>query len=177
MDWLDRLSSAAIVGLALVTISMLANHRMTISAANNPGEGGDDENNRHALQMELDKETYQEVKSQMDQGLYEGAMAKLQGVMKQYPENPRSYVYLAKLDLAEGKLGDAIHSYRRAVEMEPDYVDKEAPLFIGDQIKKVVVEGREKFGREKALRPKDEDVGKALEDVYYLQSRLAGGCE
>jgi len=41
----------------------------------------------------------------------------------------------------------------------------------------VVTEGREKFGREKSLKPKDKNVRKALEDVYYLQRRLAGGCE
>ena len=67
--------------------------------------------------------------------------------------------------------------YRRAVEMEPDYVDERTPLFIGKDLKAVVEEGREKFGREKALKPNDEDVKQTLEDVYYLQRRLAGGCE
>jgi tetratricopeptide (TPR) repeat protein len=104
-------------------------------------------------------------------------MAGLRDVIDKYPERPRSYVYLAQLYLAQGKLGDAIHNYRQAVEMEPDYVDERTPLFIGDKIKDLVTEGREKFAREKALKPKDKGVKLALKDVYYLQSRLAGGCE
>ncbi len=97
--------------------------------------------------------------------------------MKEHPEKSLSYVYLAQLYLKQGKLRDAIHGYRLAVEMEPDYVDERTPLFIGDEIKELVTEGREKFSREKALKPKDKEVRKALKDVYYLQSRLAGGCE
>jgi hypothetical protein len=45
------------------------------------------------------------------------------------------------------------------------------------KIKKLVTEGRKKFGREKTLRPKDKEVRKTINDIYYLQSRLAGGCE
>ena len=101
MDWLDKLSIAAIVGIALATVGMLANHSITTSAANNPGEGANSEKNRQALEMELDKQIYQEVNSHMDQGLYHEAMARLQGIMKQYPEKPLSYVYLARLQLEE----------------------------------------------------------------------------
>ena len=82
-----------------------------------------------------------------------------------------------RIDLEQGELRETIHNYRRAVEMEADYVDERTPLFIGNEIKKLVTEGREKFSREKALKPKDKEVRKALKDVYYLQSRLAGGCE
>ena len=127
--------------------------------------------------METDKKIYQEVASYKEQGLYTEAMAKLEDIRKKYPEKPMSYVYLAQLYLEQGRLADGIHNYRRAVEMEPDYVDERTPLFIGDKIKGLVTEGREKFGREKALKPKDKEVRKALRDIYYLQSRLAGGCE
>ena len=96
---------------------------------------------------------------------------------KTHPENPFTYVYLARFHLKEGRLGKSIQNYRRAIEMEPDYVDERTPLFIGDEIGELVVEGREKFGREKALKPKDKEVRRTLKDVYYIQSRLAGGCE
>ncbi len=104
-------------------------------------------------------------------------MAKLKEIIKKYPENSLSYVYMAQLYLKQGELGDTIHNYRQAVEMEPDYVDERTPRFIGDEIKELVTEGREKFGREKELRPNDKEVRKALKDIYYLQGRLAGGCE
>jgi tetratricopeptide (TPR) repeat protein len=144
---------------------------------NNPSSEAEGGKNSYALQIEMDKKIYKEVASYQKQGLYSEAVTKLEDVMKKYPQRPRSHVYMAQLYLKQGELADAIHDYRRAVEMEPDYVDERTPLFIGDEIKEVVEEGREKFGREKALKPKDKKVSKALKDVYYLQSRLAGGCE
>ena len=176
MDWLDKLSIAAITGITLITIGMLANQQIVKRRQNNPG-AAKEEKNPYSLQMEINKKIYQEYVSYKKQGLHAEAMAELKNIVKKYPEKPMSYVYMAQLFLKQGKMGDSIHYYRRAVEMEPDYVDQRTPLFIGDEIKELVEEGREKFGREKALKPKDNVVKKALQDVYYLQSRLAGGCE
>ena len=177
MDWLDKLSIAAIAGLTLITVGMLANQEIVKRRQENPGVVAKEEKGSYILQMEIDKKLYQEVTSYKKQGLHTKAMAKLKDIMKRYPEKSLSYVYLAQLYLEQGELADSIHNYRRAVEMEPDYVDERTPLFIGDKIKELVTEGREKLGREKALKPKDREVRKALKDVYYLQSRLAGGCE
>lgn len=177
MDWLDKLSIAGIAVITLMTVGMLTDQEMTKRRHNNPGTEAKNEESSYASQMEADKKIYQEVASYKEQGLYTEAMAKLEDIMKRYPEKPLSYVYLAQLYLEQGRLADGIHYYRRAVDMEPDYVDERTPLFIGDKIKELVIEGREKFGREKALKPKDKKVRKALEDIYYLQSRVAGGCE
>jgi tetratricopeptide (TPR) repeat protein len=177
MDWLDKLSIAAIVAITVITVGMLADQEMTIRRHDNPGTEAKNEKSSYALQMETDKKIYQEIASYKEQGLYTEAMAKLEDIRKKYPEKPMSYVYLAQLYLEQGRLADGIHNYRRAVEMEPDYVDERTPLFIGDKIKELVIEGREKFGREKALKPKDKKVMKTLKDIYYLQSRVAGGCE
>jgi len=177
MDWLDKLSIAAITGLTLITVGMLVNHEITKTPHRNPGTAAKEQKDSYTLQMEIDKKIYQGVISYKKKGLYAEAMAELRDVIERYPEKPRSYVYLAQLYLEQGRLGDAIHNYRRAVEMEPDYVDERTPLFIGDKLKELVTEGREKFAREKALKPKDKRVKMALKDVYFLQSRLAGGCE
>ena len=177
MDWLDKLSLVAIAGFALITPGMLGNQEITKRRQHNPRTEAKEEKNSYALQMEIDKKIYHEVTSFKEQGLYTEAMAKLKDIMKRYPEKSLSYIYLAQLDVKQGRLGDGIHNYRRAVEMQPDYADGKTPLFIGDKIKELVTEGREKFGREKQLKPKDKKVRKALKDVYYLQSRLAGGCE
>jgi tetratricopeptide (TPR) repeat protein len=178
MDRLDKISIAAITVLAMTTIGMLSNREISKRQhGNNPGTESEGGKNSYALQIEMDKKIYQEVASYQKQGLHAEAMAKLEDVMKKYPQRPRSHVYMAQLHLKQGELAMAIHEYRRAVEMEPDYVDERTPLFIGNEIKELVVEAREKFGREKKLRPQDKTVKIALNDVYYLQSRLAGGCE
>ncbi len=177
MDWLQRLSIVAIAALALITMGMVVNQEIDekrhSSSRAMAGAGADS----YALQVEMDKKIYQDVTSDMKQGLYAEAMAKIKGIMEEHPEKPMSFVYLAQLNLKEGKLGECIQNYRRAVEMEPDFVDERTPLFIGDEIKEPVTEGIEKFKREKALKPNDEEVKKTLKDVYYLQRRLSGGCE
>ena len=177
MDRLDKISVAAIAVFTLIIVGMLVNNGITKTQAHNPSPAAKGQQDSYALQMEMDKKIYQEVISYKNKGLHAEAMAELEDVIDKYPERPRSYVYLAQFYLEQGKLGDAIHNYRQAVEMEPDYVDERTPLFIGDKIKVLVTEGREKFAREKALKPKDKGVKLALKDIYYLQSRLAGGCE
>jgi hypothetical protein len=50
-------------------------------------------------------------------------------------------------------------------------------MFIGHEINGLVTESLEKFGREVKLKPNDKEVRNTLEDLYYLQRRLKGGCE
>jgi len=176
VDWTDKLSVAAILGLTVITLGMLGNHEIAKKRDDNPGLLLED-GAAYAAQIEADKKIYKEVVSYNEQGLYSEAMTSLKAIIERYPDKPLSYVHLARLDLKQGELADSIQSYRRAVEMEPDYVDERARLFMGQEIKKVVKEGIEKLQREQALRPKDKRIKEALKDVYYLQRRLAGGCE
>ena len=135
------------------------------------------ENAAYAAQIEADKKIYEAVTSAIEKGLYGEAETKLEGIMQKHPNKPLSYIYLAQLDLKQGRLGDSVHNYRLAVEMQPDFVDKKALLYQGEAITKVVKEGTDKFQREQKLKPDDKNVKQALKDVFYLQRRLAGGCE
>jgi tetratricopeptide (TPR) repeat protein len=177
MDWLDKLSIVAIVIISVTAIVMLADQALVKRHNNNPGSETEEKSNPYALKEEANKQIYGEVTSYMGKGLYGEAMSKLEDIVKMYPDNPQSYVYLARVHLKQGRLGESLRNYRIAVEMEPDYVDERTPLFIGDEIEDLVEEGREKFGREKDLKPEDEEVRKTLKDIYYIQRRLAGGCE
>jgi tetratricopeptide (TPR) repeat protein len=177
VDWLDKLSIAAIAGIAVVTIGMLASHELMERRQHNPGGEAKTEESPYALQMEEDARLFAEVRTLEEQGRYQEAMAEVKGIMENYPEKPTSYVYLGRMHFKQGELAQSIAYYRQAVEMEPDYVDERTPLFIGEEIKEIVEEGREKFGREKELKPDDQQVRDALKHIYYLQSRLAGGCE
>ena len=177
MDWLDRLSIAAIAAIAVITIGMLANQALMQREEENPGEEAKGGKSSYALQMEEDNKLFKEVRAFQEQGDYQEAMAQAKDIMKSYPKKSMPYVYLARLHFKQGELRETIINYRLAVEMEPDYVDERTPLFLGEEIKQIVEEGREKFGREKVLKPEDSQVRNTLKDIYYLQSRLAGGCE
>ena len=177
MDYLDKISIVAIAVLIIVAGWMLRNERINEGRSTNPGVTGESEGDSYATQMETNKKIYAAVTSYQDKGLHDEAIVELNRIVKTHPENSLSYVYLAESYLAEGRLLDAIRNYRRAVEMNPDYVDRRTPAYIGDELKKLVTEGVPKLERERKLKPEDEDVKQGLKDVYYLQRRLSGGCE
>ena len=178
MDWLDKFNITVIALISLITIGMVANQEIMKRSQGDPDAQRKAEKAQYyAMQKEINAKIYKDVVSLKEQGLYEESMAKLQEVMKANPVNSQSFVYMAQLSVARGKLADAIHNYRQAVEKEPDYVDKRTPLFIGPDIKKQVTEGLVLFGREKMLKPNDKEVKVVLQNLYYLQRRLLGGCE
>jgi len=176
MDWLDKLSITTIAALAFITVAMIAQSEM---ANRKQGDSKDGPTGKAAFEKkkERNQRIYQELLGEMEKGDLAQAKESLEGIMTKYPNNAQSYVYLAQIDLKKGKLGEAIQDYRKAVEMDPDLVDERTPFFIGDKLENIVNEGTEKFKREKELKPGDEIVDKVLKDVYYLQRRLAGGCE
>ena len=177
MDRFDKFNITILVLISLITIGMLVNQEIIKRRQGVPGAEAAEMARYYAEQMALNAKIYQEVISLKEQGLNDEAMTKLQEVMKTYPGKPQSYVYLAQLSLKSGKLADTIHNYRLAVENDLDYLDKKTPLFIGHEVKELVKESLPKFGREKKLKPNDETVRDVLTDLYYLQRRLAGGCE
>jgi tetratricopeptide (TPR) repeat protein len=177
MDRFDKFNITLIVLISLITIGMLVNQEIIQSRQGNDEAAAAEKARYYAEQMALNAKIYQEVTSLMDQGLNDDAMTKLQEVMKTYPGRGQSYVYIAQLSFKSGKLADTIHNYRLAVEKDPDFLDKKTPLFIGHEINGLVTESLEKFGREVKLKPNDKEVRNTLEDLYYLQRRLKGGCE
>ena len=177
MDRFDKFNIAILVLISLITIGMLVNQEIIKRRSGYHEAAAAEKARYYTEQMALNATIYQEVISLKEQELYDEAMTKLQEVMKTYPGKPQSYVYMAQLSLKSGKLADTIHNYRLAVEKESDFMDKKTPLFIGHEIKELVTESLPKFGREKKLKPKDKAVRNALKDLYYLQRRLAGGCE
>ena len=177
MDRFDKLNIALIAIISLITIGMLANQEIIKRRLGLDEAAAAERARYYAEQMALNAKIYQEVISLKEEEHYDEAMTKLEDVMKTYPGRAQSYVYKAQLSLKSGKLGDTIHNYRLAVENDLDYLDKKTPLFIGHEIKGLVKESLEKFGREVKLKPNDEEVRNTLKDLYYLQRILAGGCE
>jgi tetratricopeptide (TPR) repeat protein len=177
MDRFDKFNITVIALISLITIGMLANQEIIKRRLGLDEAAAAERALYYAEQMALNAKIYQDVISLKEQELYDEAMTKLQEVMKAYPGKAQSYVYLAQLSLESGKLADSIHNYRLAVENDPDYMDKKTPMFIGHEVKELVKESLPKFGREKKLKPKDKEVRNTLEDLYYLQRVLAGGCE
>jgi len=178
MDMIHKLTIAVLVLLTAVTLAMLVQHQ--VSTQRLPGTAANrkvDLKKSYELIIAKNAEIYGDVVELSQQKQFSPAMEKLQEIIAVHPENSMSSVYLAQLQYNQGQIAAAIHSYRIAVDSEPDYVDKKTPLFIGDKIMALITEARGKLKREKKLKPNDKAIDLALEDVYYLQRRIAGGCE
>ncbi|MEW6088227.1 MAG: hypothetical protein AB1498_07975 [bacterium] len=71
----------------------------------------------------------------------------------------------------------AISEYRRAVEIEPDYIDERTGLFLGDEIKDVIKKTIFELTGEEKKTPADKIIRQGLKDAYYLRRRFGRGCE
>lgn len=179
MDWLDKIGIAIISVLSLVTVGMLTNHEI---ATYQQGDNAVSPENGHEIEetrtVEFDPKIYAEVEELQKKGLYTEALAKLETIVAGYPRYSKSYVYMARLNINLGDIKKALQGYRTAVEMEPGYVDKKnEKLFIGRDIKKLVTESQRKIEQEVESGSGGKEAKKALKNIYYLQRRLAGGCE
>ncbi len=178
MDRIHKLTVAAIVALTLVSTAMLVQHEIIRQKQiEMQGDRKEAFIKKYKLKIAKNAKIYKDVTALLEEKKLSEAMTQLEKVMEENPDNPQSLVYKAQIQTAFGKLAEPIHTYRQAVLAEPDYIDKKTPLFIGHQIMKLILEARGKLNRELKLKPGDRLIRIAIEDIYYLQRRLAGGCE
>ena len=178
MDWIHRITVAALSTLVLITGWMLVQHEMTRreAAASLPDTA--QLLKRHYDRIIADNaRIYAEVIRLQEAGDYQDALDKLEELSRSSGNSAWGYILEARLENKIGHLARAIHAYRRAVEKDPDYVDKNTPLFAGSEIMDIITLSRGKLNRERKLRPGDQTIKTAINDIYYLQRRIAGGCE
>lgn len=178
MDLINKLTIAALVALTVITTSMLIQNHISVSRAR--GAAANPQLDMEKAYRELiarNTVLYAGVEQSIQEKKYEQAEKQLLEIETSNPDNSQSLIYRAKMQFAQGQIAKAIHNYRLAVNETPDYVDKKTPLFIGNKIMDIISEARSMLLREKKLKPGDKSISIALEDIYYLQRRIAGGCE
>ena len=92
------------------------------------------------------------------------------------PKESFGYMYLGQGYRLKEDYPNSLSNYRKAVEMNPDFVDKTSPDKIGKKylmplVRKVVV-----LARTPSFKKLD-NYKATLKNLYYLQRRMAGGCE
>jgi predicted Zn-dependent protease len=177
MPLIHKFTIAALAVLVTVTAAMLVQHNLSVASV--PATDGPDVLQQKAFDefIARNREMFGNTDALITARNFDQALEKIEQIRQQHPDNPQVFVYLARVRYAQGRIADAVTNYRRAVEMEPGYTDKTTPLYIGDRINELLPEARTKLNREKKLKPGDASIRAGLEDVYYLQRRIAGGCE
>jgi predicted Zn-dependent protease len=125
----------------------------------------------------LIRELYGPVESLMQSGQDQAALLKLTEIAKTYPGEAHGEMLQGKIQARLGALDEAVASYAAGVKLRGDYVDKENPLSRRSEISQLVERGLPAVSARLALHPDNRTAKATMQQLYYLQSRLAGGCE
>jgi hypothetical protein len=99
------------------------------------------------------------------------------GMIKDYPYDGRPYMLLGDLYVHEQQPVLAMLEYRNGVDLNPDFLDKNAgKLFRGKQLKNILREARRAIGAGLKENPGDPVLKEQLETLYYMLRRVAGSC-
>lgn len=121
-------------------------------------------------------ETFQPIEALIADDRQAEALLKLQEYEKLYPGEAHTLVLRAGILVDQGGLGEGIAQYAAAVKMNGDYVDAKSRLNRRAEISRLVESSIPRI-RESLRSGENPSLEKSLKDLYYLQSRLAGGCE
>lgn len=120
---------------------------------------------------------YGPVETLRDGGDPQRALLKLEELARQYPGEAHGYVLKGEILAELGALEEAVVNYVQGVRINGDYIDERSPLSRRTEIRQLVAQGLEVVGSRAKAHPDNPSVSAVLKAVYYLQSRLAGGCE
>jgi tetratricopeptide (TPR) repeat protein len=119
---------------------------------------------------------YAPVSELQQSGKPESALLKLDELSRRYPEEAHGELLRGEILLQMQVLPQAIRHLAKAVRMNGDYVDQHSPLSRRPLIEQLLGEQLPQL-KEKAAQQSSTILQAALKDLYYLQGRMAGGCE
>lgn len=178
-DRFDRLAWAALA----VTLAGLAALLFAAAGDSGGGQGG------RALDRALEREMayqarvaylqklYAPVEVLRGEGQAQAALLKLKELERSYPAEAHGFMLKAALLEELGAFEEAVSSYVLGVKLRGDYLDADSPLSRRAEIDALVARGIESVGRSVREERDNPTLAATLKDLYYLQSRLAGGCE
>ena len=120
---------------------------------------------------------YGPVAELRDRGELQSALLKLEELDRKFPGEPHGALLRGDLLYRMGLIDRAVISLAAAVRGNGDYLDPASPLNQRDLIAVAAEQGVPLLRDRLRGQPGDHQSAAVLKDAYYLQSRLAGGCE
>jgi hypothetical protein len=100
----------------------------------------------------------------------------ISSLIAEFSYNGMPYMLAGDLFLYRQQPIQAMHSYRQAVDLNLDFLDKKTPLYQGKKIRNVVNEAEEAINKTLSKQKGDPIMRKLKKEVYYMKRRLAGSC-
>ena len=131
----------------------------------------------HQAKLDFIKRIYAPVEELRRDGKSQQALLKLEEIGRDYPGEAYGQILRGELLLGQGALQEALASVVAGVKANGDYIDRNSPLQRRELVTRLVKAGREQLLPKARSNPDNRGLARALDNVHYLQSRLAGGCE
>ena len=177
-DRFDKLMIVALAGVLIFTAVLMAGA--------GPRENNHDaqKSNRqferemlHQARVAFIDRHYSPVVALRDNGSLPDALLKLEELSRTLPGEAHNDLLSGDILLRMGQFDRAVTRLAAAVKSNADYVDAASPLSQRPLIESAVAEGLPLIRDRLRVQPGNRTMAQVLKDGYYLQSRLAGGCE
>ena len=177
----DRFDRLALAGILLV---VLAFGTLLATAGRSDGRQTDGSVSRQIEQEMLAQAKlsflerhYGPVTALRDAGELQSALLKLEELERKFPGEAHGSLMRGEIFYRLGLLDRAVASLALAVRGNGDYLDPASPLNQRDLIAVTAEQGVPLLRDRLRGQPDDRQAAATLKEAYYLQSRLAGGCE
>jgi predicted Zn-dependent protease len=174
MDWFDRISIGTIAVLAVGSVVLMQGHRADRQA---------DRTQSQRVQSAAPAAAKEEITPQLtvvrnliEAGDLAQAEALIQELTGKFPYEGELSMLLGDVLMRRQEPVKAMHAYKRAIELNPDYLDKKTPLFQGKKLKVAVGEAQTEIEEQLRQHPGDESLKREKKTIYYLYRKIAGSC-
>ena len=172
MDILDKISALIII---LLTLSLGLLGLDYQGEANNAAEHPSGKYISVSTNN-IPPETIKQIKDLMAVNNIDKAEAIITELLERYSYEGEAHMLKGDIMMRRQDPAAAIDSYRKAVELDPDYVDKKTASFQGRKIRIAVNEAKDAVDIALAKAPDTKDMKIVRKNIYYLLRSLAGSC-
>lgn len=97
-------------------------------------------------------------------------------LISEYPYDGAPHMVVGDIELRKQDPVAAMMSYRNAIDLNPDFLDKKTEAFQGKKIKATVLEAKGVIEKDLAAGSGNVELREKRKTVYYMLRRIAGSC-
>ncbi|MDH3999586.1 MAG: hypothetical protein OET90_12215 [Desulfuromonadales bacterium] len=177
----DRFDQLLLLGLALVIIAsallLVVSEQGSEATASVADKRRMERELMNQARLAMLQRHYDPVVALRDSGAHQQALLKLEELRRDLPGEAHTDLLSGDLLLRMGQIEQALSRLADAVRVNGDYVEMNSPLNQRSLIESAVNDGLPLVRDRLRAQPENASLAQVLKDGYYLQSRLAGGCE
>lgn len=173
MDRLDRFSIFAIIVLLLSSLALMTNHMG--EARSDRDDYKEEASNATVVKSKIENEV-KAIKVLIEGGKLSEAETLTKELLQEHPHEGEPRIIMGDIFMRKQEPIMAVLEYKEAIDINPDYLDRQTSVFQGKKMEVAVKEALSEIERNLGKNPEDALMKKHRKNIYYLQRRLAGGC-